>query len=631
MDIEEKLEKMEDGKKLGEEELTIEEIFESKDIPPLNSQITARSILVSIVLGFLLTFTVMKLHFTTGMIPCLDVAAGLLGFFFIKLWTSVCSKFGVYTRPFTRQENSVIQTCVVATSGIAFCSGYASFILGMTKVVADQGPAMANTANNVVTLNLGWMICFLAVVSFAGLFSILPLRKIMILDYKLPYPCRTVGAYFINRFHTPKGAKLAEKQARTLFKWSCGTFVWGFLRWFFTAAVSTQNFYIDLSSTYVFVGIVYPYSASLSMLLGFVVSRGIMWPLIEQQEGKWYSADLNASSLSGLQGYKVFIALSMILGHGLFKFVVVQSKTVYDIIKLRKKIFDEDVMIRVGGDPYSINFTTHQAMNYDDQRRAEYFLKDDIPLWVAVAFYVGIAPFLTFCDSYGCGLSHCWSLASTYGKIAIFIFGSWVGLSNGGIVSGLAACSVVRSILWTSSNLMQNFKTGYLTLASPRSMLFSTVIGTLSGVIMSPLVFWIFFHEPNPNLGLPDSLYPAPYGALYRGIALIAMEGVSALPKNCLMLSIGFFSFAVLLNIVEEVMKHLNIKAHEYVPSAIGMAIQFYLGGGYSMIFMCVGILYKFWREWNNKAEDGDSVLVEVSGMICGDFLWGISRFFQSH
>ncbi|KAI3865628.1 hypothetical protein MKW92_008974 [Papaver armeniacum] len=620
MDIEEKLEKMEDGKKLGEEELTIEEIFESKGIPPLNSQITARSILVSIVLGFLFTFTVMKLHFTTGMIPCLDVAAGLLGFFFIKLWTSVCSKFGVYTRPFTRQENSVIQTCVVATSGIAFCSGYASFILGMTKVVADQGPAMANTANNVVTLNLGWMICFLAVVSFAGLFSILPLRKIMILDYKLPYPCGTVGAYFINRFHTPKGAKLAEKQARTLFKWSC-------------AAVSTQNFYIDLSSTYVFVGIVYPYSASLSMLLGFVVSRGIMWPLIEQQEGKWYSADLNASSLSGLQGYKVFIALSMILGHGLFKFVVVQSKTVYDIIKLRKKIFDEDVMIRVGGDPYSINFTTHQAMNYDDQRRAEYFLKDDIPLWVAVAFYVGlamvavkvvplifpslkfyhimviysIAPFLTFCDSYGCGLSHCWSLASTYGKIAIFIFGSWVGLSNGEL-----------SILWTSSNLMQNFKTGYLTLASPRSMLFSTVIGTLSGVIMSPLVFWIFFHEPNPNLGRPDSLYPAPYGALYRGIALIAMEGVSALPKNCLMLSIGFFSFAVLLNIVEEVMKHLNIKAHEYVPSAIGMAIQFYLGGGYSMIFMCVGILYKFWREWNNKAEDGDSVLVEVSG----DDLW---------
>ncbi|KAI3836701.1 hypothetical protein MKX03_007330 [Papaver bracteatum] len=611
MDIEEKLEKMEHGKKLGEEELTIEEIFESKAIPPWNSQITARSIL-----GFLFTFTVMNLNFITGIIPCLDVSTGLLGLFFIKLWTSVCSKFGVYTWPFTRQENSVIQTCVVATSGIALCSGYASFILGMTKVIADQGPAMANKENNVVSLNLGWMICFLAVVSFVGFFSIIPLRKIMILDSKLPYPCRTVSAYFINRFHAPK-------QARTLFKWS-------------SADGYTQNF--DFSNTYVLVGIVSPNSMSLYMLLGFLVSRGIMWPLIEPREGKWYSAYLNASSLSGLQGYKVFIALSMILGDGLFHFVVVKSKTIYAIINtLGKKNLYEDVMIPVYGDPYSTNITTNPAMNYDDHRRAEHFLKDEIPLWVAVAFYVGlemvalkvvplifpslkfyhimviysIAPILTFRDSYGCGLSHCWSLASTYGKITVFIFAPWVGLRNGGIVVGLAACSV----------------TGYLTLASPRSMLFSTVIGTLLGIIMSPLVFLIFFHEPNPNLWQPESLYPAPYGALYRGIALIAMEGVSALPNNCLILSIGFFSFAILLNIMKEVMMHLNIKAHKLVPSAIDMAIQFYLGG-YSMICMCVGSLYTFWRESKSKAEDDDSILVEASGMIFGDFLWGISRFF---
>jgi hypothetical protein len=62
----------------------------------------------------------MKLNLTTGIIPSLNVSAGLLGFFFIKTWTKFLEKSGLLKQPFTRQENTVIQTCVVASSGIAF-------------------------------------------------------------------------------------------------------------------------------------------------------------------------------------------------------------------------------------------------------------------------------------------------------------------------------------------------------------------------------------------------------------------------------------------------------------------------------------------------------------------------------
>jgi hypothetical protein len=48
----------------------------------------------------------------------------LLGFFFVKTWTKLLSKSGFLTQPFTRQENTVIQTCVVAASGIAFSGNY---------------------------------------------------------------------------------------------------------------------------------------------------------------------------------------------------------------------------------------------------------------------------------------------------------------------------------------------------------------------------------------------------------------------------------------------------------------------------------------------------------------------------
>ncbi|RZC85738.1 hypothetical protein C5167_026410 [Papaver somniferum] len=646
METEEKLERLEDGKKAGEKELTVEEIFESQEVPSWRSQLTIRSIFVSAALGFMFTFIVTKLNITTGVIPSLNVAAGLLGFFFIKLWTSVCEKFGWPHQPFNRQENTVIQTCVVAVSGIAFSSGYASYMLGMTKIIADQGPASANTANNVVTLNLGMMYGFLALISFVGLFSILSLRKIMIIDYKLIYPSGTATAYLINSFHTDKGAKLANKQIKTLSKWLAGSFVWAFFQWFFTSdngcgftafptfgpQAFARKFYFDFSSTYVGVGMITPYSINLSMLLGSIVSWGLMWPLIELHEGKWYPANLPPNNLSGIQGYRVFIAIAMILGDGLFQFIFVLCKSVYNLRKSK----DKDV----GGEP---------VVSYDDKRRTEYFLKDQIPVWVAVGGYITlailsticvpllifpslkwyhimiiyiVAPILAFCNSYGCGLTD-WSLASTYGKLAIFVFGAWVGLDNGGIIAALAACGVMMSIVSTASDLMQDFKTGYLTLASPRSMFFSQVIGTMIGVALSPVVFWGFFYKAYPDLGKDGASNPAPFGALYRGIALLATQGLSALPKNCLKLCIGFFFFAILVNIIKQVMMHFKNKALKYLPSPIAMAVPFYLGGYYA-IDMCIGSLYRYWRERNNKAEADAFVPAIASGLICGDSLWGM-------
>ena len=79
-----------------------------------------RAFAVSALLGVMFSIIVMKLNLTTGIIPSLNVSAGLLGFFFVRTWARVLEKTGLLKQPFTRQENTVIQTCVVATSGIAF-------------------------------------------------------------------------------------------------------------------------------------------------------------------------------------------------------------------------------------------------------------------------------------------------------------------------------------------------------------------------------------------------------------------------------------------------------------------------------------------------------------------------------
>lgn len=48
-----------------------------------------------------------------------------------------------------------------------------------------------------------------------------------------------------------------------------------------------------------------PYMVNVSLLVGAILSWGILWPVIESKKGDWYSAKLPASSLHGIQGYRV--------------------------------------------------------------------------------------------------------------------------------------------------------------------------------------------------------------------------------------------------------------------------------------------------------------------------------------
>ena len=48
-----------------------------------------------------------------------------------------------------------------------------------------------------------------------------------------------------------------------------------------------------------------PYLINISVLVGAILSWGVMWPLIKARKGDWYAADLSDSNLRGVQGYRV--------------------------------------------------------------------------------------------------------------------------------------------------------------------------------------------------------------------------------------------------------------------------------------------------------------------------------------
>ncbi|KAI3698635.1 hypothetical protein L2E82_42330 [Cichorium intybus] len=639
----------------GKEVESVEMIFRETMVPSWKGQLTLRAFGVSAMLGVLFSFIVMKLNLTTGIIPSLNVAAGLLGFFFVKTWTKALEQFGLLKHPFTRQENTVIQTCVVATSGIAFSGGFGSYLFGMSDTIAAQSSDSNSPtrAMNIKNPSLAWIIGFLFIVSFIGLCSVVPLRKIMIIDFKLTYPSGTATAHLINSFHTPQGAKLAKKQVSALGKFFSFSFLWSFFQWFFTSAdgcgfenfptfglKAYQNmFYFDFSTMYVGVGMICPYIINISLLLGVILSWGIMWPLIEKKEGEWYPAGLKPNDFHGIQGYRVFTAIALILGDGLYNFLKVLGSTSIELYNQLIKKKESHTVLPVGQDGITISF--------DDQRRKHVFMKDRIPTWFAVAGYVAIAavamttlprifeqlewyyvlviyafaPALAFCNAYGCGLTD-WSLVSTYGKLAIFVIGAWAGKSQGGVLAGLAACGVMMNIVSTASDLMQDFKTGYMTLASPRSMFVSQVIGTAMGCVIAPCVFWVFY-EAFPDLGVYGSEYPVPYAIVYRNLAILGVEGFSSLPKNCLSLCYGLFATAILINVARDTAPK---KWARFIPIPMAIAIPFYITGTSFAIDMCVGSLILFIWEKKNKAQADAFGPAVASGLICGEGLWSVPK-----
>jgi hypothetical protein len=183
-----------------------ERAFEVSPVPPWTEQVTARAVAASLLLGAALSGIMMNLVFTSGIIPTLNISAGLLGFFLLKAWTRL---LGVTYPPFTRQENAVVQTCVVACASmthsgtcyhairpasmnrtlrhrvlIAACDpsgGFGSYLLAMDRRTAERTSTEDFGGANVTEPSIGRTMAFFFLVSFVGLLAIVPMRKVRVL------------------------------------------------------------------------------------------------------------------------------------------------------------------------------------------------------------------------------------------------------------------------------------------------------------------------------------------------------------------------------------------------------------------------------------------------------------------
>ena len=394
------------------------------------------------------------------------------------------------------------------------------------------------------------------------------------------------------------------------------------------------RFFFDFSMTDIGIGFLSPYKVTISMLAGSVVSWGIMLPYIMTKEGSWYPR-----GIGGINAYRWFIGISMVLADGLFHMLCILLRTLREMRRRRHSRLTTLPSMCLGADERP------PTRSFDDRRRAQVFLRDRVYDPAAVVGYVAlsaisivaiprlypqlrsrhvalaylIVPLFAFCNTYGIGMTSA-NLGPTYGKIAVLAFGSWVGLQNGGVVAGLAAGVIMLSAVITAGDLMQVFRTGYLTLTSPHAMLISHVAGTALGCVINPLIFWMLYGAYNGGDGVPV----APYAKVYRGMAILGVSQ-QALPRHSLLLSKIFFAVALANSVLREVSARRGWRVGRYLPCTIAVAIAFFMPPKVPIGISIGSIGMYLWRRL-----DGDGARLRspavAAGLICGDALGSVLR-----
>lgn len=100
----------------------------------------------------------------------------------------------------------------------------------------------------------------------------------------------------------------------------------------------------------------------------------------------------------------------------------------------------------------------------------------------------------------------------------------------------------------------------------------------------------------------------------------MGVEGLGALPQNCMALTAGFFGIALAFNLIKHL---LPVKYARFVPIPSAMSIPFYLGA-YIALDMCLGTAIKFFWFWVSPEGAEAFCAAAASGLIAGSGIWAL-------
>lgn len=306
-------------------------------LPPFWGQLTLRAVLVGLVVGFGFVLLNMRLALVTGLTANLQVVIAGACWALLRCYTALLGRDMACIRTLTAPEVSVAASTALAVSSSAAAAGFGSVLLALQEPVAQRvGSSIpGNLPSLVWQLGYWRLVGYMMMVGLSGALLVLPFRKLLFARPSMTFATGAAAGQLLNTLHTPAMSYHGHKQMARFAQWSAISFVFSGYQWVFNhpacngfrrfptfglqALRYTWNF--DFALPFVGLGILAPISVAWSMLLGGLLSWGLLWPLLSRMEGTWFPQRLEPWDIRGAYGYYLTVAMALLLSDAAYHMV----------------------------------------------------------------------------------------------------------------------------------------------------------------------------------------------------------------------------------------------------------------------------------------------------------------------
>jgi len=590
--------------------------------------------LVGGIVGAQNIYFVMKIGWTMGV----SITAAVMGFALMSalLSTPLARK----SLPFGPKENTVMQTAAVAAASMSGGSGLASSLYSLTKEFQDYYGYDLSSKDRFYPDLTGKLIWCYAILLF-GFFIAIPLRRLLIDEYQLPFPSGFATAHVIKAMHATRGStKAGMQQFWLMLKVFIPSAVWFTFKDFwmvnldampiFGLAAFKFEWFCDFSTAFVATGFFTPFKVAASWMAGSLMGWALISPIVFRRDvgnGKWYSCDddANGSSSSGVcddpynvsgpYAYTLFPTIAGMFINGLFEL----GKVMWKVYKDRR----EQAKLQQRRDDSATNERPPALTAKSDEVSWMVW----IPGLVGTMFFGAWAGSYVFPQTsfvqllvcsvvgplgavgilYGQGLTDI-GMGTVFAKLAIIVCSLW----SNSVITAIVGGSLVWMCLAQAGDLMQDFKTAKLTGVAPKHMFVAQVFGALTSPLWCVGGLWLFMNGQD----LPSTKFPINAGNSWLGLAVLLQDNFS-LPKYCWVFIMVFSIATVAVEICYIQYPKFSAK---WLPATMPFFIGMYGQPLYAIDVMIGAVIRLVWRAKDLKSFE-ENYAVVGAGLVAGEGL----------
>lgn len=560
-------------------------------------QLTLKSIGTGMIVGGLLSICNVYTGLKIGWGLNMSITGILLAFAF---WYALSKITAGSVKNINKLENNVNQSAVSAAGAVS-SAGLVSAIPALTMIEGTTWP---------------WWQLFLwiSVVCMVGISVAMGLRRQMIIRDKLPFPGGLSCAATLNEVYNTGSEALkrvgmlgvgalfgALFKLLEIFKLTKQA-VFGLTMGPGNVPISTYSFGLDPTLVMVAVGGLVGFRVCWSLLLGAIVSWGIIGPRLVA-DGTTPESRRNIGEWLLWPGVTLMVVASL----------VAFAYSVPAIIRAFKGTGNAD-------DPNAPKTDTGEVS------RKWFFFSMGVALILAVILQTWffnitwwaaiIAVLLSF------GLAVVASRVSgetnvtpvgAMGKVTQLAFAA---ISPANPAANLMSASVTAGAASQCADLMHDLKTGYLLGNIARYQVVGQIAGSIVGAAVGSYFYLILIPDPKTMLGTAE--WPAVAVIQWKAVAEVFKNGIDSLPAGAITAMI----IAGVVGIILPTLEKLAPKAKPFIPSAAAVGLGFVISGSNSISMFLGGcialVLTKLAPKWS------DRFLVTIcAGVIAGESLTG--------